>query len=59
MQSHETSFKMTLVSIVEFVTDISTSKIDLDLTISHFRHASSANFFSYSLSLFSGSGICL
>lgn len=57
MPSHETSFRTTLVSTVEFVTDISTSKMDLDLMVSHFRHASSAMFFSYSSSLFSGSGI--
>lgn len=59
MPSHETFFRMTLVSTVEFVTDISTSKTDFDLMTSHFLHASSAMFFSYSLSLLSGSGICL
>lgn len=59
MPSHETSFRTTLASTVEFVTDISISKTDRDLRASHFCHTSTATFFSYSLKPFSGSGIRL
>lgn len=58
MLSHETSFKATLMSIVELVTDMSISKIDFDFIASHFCHACIAIFFSYSLSP-SSSGIRL
>lgn len=46
MPSQEISFKTTLVSTVEFVTDISTSKTDFDLMASHFCHTSLAIFIS-------------
>ena len=59
MPSQETSFNITLVSIVEFVTDISISNTDLDRKESHFCHSCIDTFFSYSLSVFSGSGIRL
>lgn len=59
MPSQETSLKITFVSTVEFVTDMSISKTDFDFIASHFCHSSLAMFFSYSLSPFSGSGIFL
>lgn len=59
MPSQETSFKITLVSTVELVTDMSTSKTVFDLIVSQFRQTSTAIFCSFSLSPFSGSGICL
>jgi len=59
MPSQETSFKITLISTVEFVTDISISNADLDRKESHFCHSTMDTFFSYSLSDFSGSGIFL
>lgn len=59
MPSQETSFKITLASTTEFVTDISISSADLDRRESHFCHSSIDTFFSYSSSDFSGSGIRL
>jgi len=59
MLSQETSFKTTLVSTVELVTDISISSADLDRKESHFCHSSIDTFFSYSSRDISGSGIRL
>lgn len=46
MPSHETSFSTTLVSTVELVTDMSTSKTDFDLITSDFFQTSKAMFLS-------------